>query len=73
MDRSITSIGAFHRASPVDLRKPLAFSHYGRALARQRLGQADAARLDLAAARKLDAAIDERVRAEGFPVAEEPK
>jgi tetratricopeptide (TPR) repeat protein len=51
--------------------KPLALSHYGRALAQQRLGQADAARRDLAEARRLDAHVDARARREGFPVADD--
>lgn len=49
--------------------KPIDFSHYGRALARQRLGRADAARSDLDAARKLDKDIDHQVRRLGLPVA----
>jgi predicted aspartyl protease/tetratricopeptide (TPR) repeat protein len=51
--------------------KPTAFSHYGRALVQQRLGKAEAARRDLAAARQLRPGIDEAVRKEGFPVAED--
>ncbi|MDR7271573.1 tetratricopeptide (TPR) repeat protein/predicted aspartyl protease [Pelomonas saccharophila] len=51
--------------------KPLAFSHYGRGLAQQRLGNAEAARRDLAAARKLREDIDAAVRAAGFPVADD--
>lgn len=49
--------------------KPRAISLYGRALARQRLGDTEAARRDLAAARGLDARIDAHVRRDGFPVA----
>lgn len=51
--------------------KPRAFSLYGRALAQQRLGRADAARRDLTAARQLRAGIDDDVRNEGFPVADD--
>jgi tetratricopeptide (TPR) repeat protein len=51
--------------------KPVAFSHYGRALVQQRLGQMDAARRDLAEARRLKAGIDDEVRKSGFPVAGE--
>lgn len=51
--------------------KPTPFSLYGRALAQQRLGNADGARRDLAAARKLRPGIDEAVRKAGFPVADD--
>lgn len=49
--------------------KPVAFSHYGRALAHQHLGNAAAAARELAAARKLSADIDTQVARAGFPVA----
>lgn len=51
--------------------QPMAFSHYGRALARQRQGDAAAARRDLAAARELLPAIDVRARRDGLPVADD--
>jgi len=66
LDDARRAVEAFDAAIKI---KPGAFSHYGRALARQRLGEADAARRDLAAARQLDAGIDGRVGKEGFPVA----
>jgi tetratricopeptide (TPR) repeat protein len=47
--------------------KPTApWSLYGRALARQRLGEAAAAQADLAAARQAEPKIDEKVKAIGF-------
>ena len=49
--------------------KPTPFSLYGRALAQQRLGNADGAARDLAAARKLRQDIDAAVGKAGFPVA----
>ncbi|MCF8205773.1 MAG: retroviral-like aspartic protease family protein [Methylotenera sp.] len=51
--------------------RPVAFSHYGRALARQRQGDAAAARRDLAAARELRPEIDAQARLEGLPVADD--
>jgi tetratricopeptide (TPR) repeat protein len=51
--------------------KPSPFSLYGRALAQQRLGNADDARRDLDAARKLRADIDGAVRKAGFAVADD--
>ena len=51
--------------------KPVPFSLYGRALAQQRLGNAEGARRDLDAARKLRQDIDEAVRKAGFPVADD--
>lgn len=49
--------------------QPVAHSHYGRALASQRLGHAAESQRDLAAARKLLPDIDARVRRDGLPVA----
>jgi predicted aspartyl protease/tetratricopeptide (TPR) repeat protein len=68
LDDARSAVKAFDAAIKI---KPRAFSHYGRALAQARLGQADAARRDLAAARQLTKDIDDRVRAEGFPVADD--
>ncbi|MBI3346412.1 MAG: retroviral-like aspartic protease family protein [Burkholderiales bacterium] len=68
LDDAKSAIKAFDAA--IEL-KALPVSLYGRALARQRLGQADAARLDLAAARKLDADIDADVGRQGLPVADD--
>ncbi|WP_457419663.1 aspartyl protease family protein [Roseateles sp. P5_E7] len=69
LDDARRAVEAFDAAIKI---KPGAFSHYGRALARQCLGEADAARRDLAAARQLDADIDGRVGKAGFPVAAMP-
>ena len=49
--------------------KQNAWALYGRALARQGLGDAAAAQADLAAARKLDPRIDAQARKRGLPVA----
>lgn len=54
---------AFDRAIKL---KPLSLALYGRALAQRQLQDAAAAEQDLAAARELDATIDERVVKEGF-------
>lgn len=60
-----SAVEAFDAALKLQSR---AYALYGRALARQRLGQqGDAA--DLAAARRLDAAIDAKARRSGLPVA----
>lgn len=66
LDDAKSAIKAFDAA--IEL-KALPFSLYGRALAYQRQGNADAARRDLDAARKLSADIDDAVRKAGFPVA----
>lgn len=68
LDDASRAVDAFDAAIKL---KPIAFAHYGRALAQQRLGKADAARRDLAAARQLEADIDAQVREEGFPVADD--
>jgi len=52
-------------------RKPRPFAHYGRALAQTSLGRSDAARRDLADARRLMVDVDERVRRQGLPVADD--
>ena len=52
-------------------RQTYAWSHYGRALAYRRLGQAEKARRDLDAARRLQADIDAEVRKVGLPVADD--
>lgn len=62
----LAAVKAFDAALAI---KPLSFSHYGRALARQRLGQIDAMRSDLAAARRLNPDVDADLRKEGLPVA----
>lgn len=49
--------------------RPVAYSHYGRALARLRLGDAAGSQRDLAAAREQRPGIDENIRREGLPVA----
>ncbi|MEJ1938561.1 hypothetical protein WDZ92_50850, partial [Nostoc sp. NIES-2111] len=49
--------------------RPVAYSHYGRALARLRLGDAAGSQRDLAAAREQQPGIDEKIRREGLPVA----
>lgn len=68
LDDARNAVKAFDAAIEI---KPLALSLYGRALAQQRLGQADAARRDLGEARRLDAHVDARARHEGLPVAED--
>lgn len=62
------AVKAFDEALKI---KPVAFSHYGRALALRQQGRADAAQRDFAEARKLRAAIDEDVRKAGLPVADD--
>ncbi|MFG6490450.1 aspartyl protease family protein [Roseateles sp. BYS78W] len=66
LDDARKAVEAFDAAIKL---KALPFAHYGRALAEQRLGQADAARSDLEAARRLGKDVDERVRVAGLPVA----
>ncbi|MFG6455641.1 aspartyl protease family protein [Roseateles sp. BYS96W] len=65
LDDARSAVDAFDAALKL---KPIALAHYGRALAEQRLGRADAARHDLATARQLDAHVDERVQRAGLPV-----
>ncbi|OWQ93050.1 hypothetical protein CDN99_00655 [Roseateles aquatilis] len=50
--------------------QPLAFALYGRSLAQQRLNEADKARGDLDAARKLNPRIEDEARKAGFDLAE---
>lgn len=47
-------------------RQPIAWAHFGRAIALQRLGNPEAAQRDLEAARKLDPKIEDGVRKAGF-------
>ena len=68
LDDARNAVDAFDAALKL---KPMPLAHYGRALAEQRLGRADAARHDLATARQLDARVDERVQSAGLPVAAE--
>ena len=68
LDDAKNAVKAFDAA--IEL-KPRPFSLYGRALAHQRLGNVDATRRDLAEARKLRQSIDDDVRKDGFPVADD--
>jgi hypothetical protein len=63
-------VKAFDRA--IKLSGNSAWSYYGRAQAYRRLGKADEAGRDLAAAREREARIDEQVRQAGFDVEEPP-
>jgi len=68
-DDAARAVKAFDAAIEI---KPLPFSLYGRALAQQRLGKAEAAQRDLEAARKQRPRIDEEVKRQGLPVAADP-
>lgn len=53
--------------------RPLAMSHYGRAMASRRLQDVAPAEQDLATARRLDTAVDAQVRREGFDFPDLPQ
>lgn len=68
LDDASRALKAFDAAIEI---KPLPMALYGRALAQRRLGNEDAARRDLEAARKQRRHIDDEVRKQGLPVAED--
>ena len=68
LDDARRAVKAFDAAIEI---RPQALTHYGRALALQRLGQAEAAKADLAAARRLHATVDAYARKLGLPVADD--
>jgi tetratricopeptide (TPR) repeat protein/predicted aspartyl protease len=70
MDDPARAIKAFDRA--IELRAASAWSYYGRGLTHRRLGNAEGAQRDLAAARKLDPGIDDKVKAAGFDAEGQP-
>ena len=66
-DKSSKARDDFDRS--LAIRPANALTLYGRALAEQRLGDAPAGQADLAAARKIEASIDARVKRAGLPLA----
>jgi clan AA aspartic protease (TIGR02281 family) len=68
LDDTSRALKAFDAAIEI---KPLPIALYGRALAQRRLGKEEAARRDLEAARKQRRHIDDEVRKQGLPVADD--